>query len=277
MVQKIFNQILLPVTASDLNSDAVEKAAAFANQMQCHLHVLCITDPSRPDSNWIRFIKPASRRRNSNLPSQVGSLVEHGQHLMGKGLKFITSVKEDHIIQAIRSYTLMHNIDLVLVCNEVAPYTASKETRITGDLASYINCPVLFSSRVPSLEDLKIIVLPVDELLPVNKIRIAIYLASKFDAVIHLLALQSKKMNYGDNDYLKRAYAALKENTSQPFVCQVIQNKNRGRAAVEYARSVHAGLVVSRPIKTGSFLSGVKSFFKKMFPGKKEVPLMAVN
>jgi hypothetical protein len=277
VVQKIFNQILLPVTVPDLNSGAIEKAAAFANQMQCHLHVLCITVPSRPDPNWIRFIKPAARRTHSILPSQVGSLIEHGPHLMGKGLKFITSFKEDNIVQAIRAYTRMHNIDLILICNEVAPFTASKETRLTGDLASYINCPVLFSSAVPSIEDLKIIVLPVDEVLPVNKIRIAIYLASKFNAVIHLLAMQSKKVNYGDIDYLKRAYAALKENTSQPFVCQVLQNKNPGRAAVDYARSVHAGLVVTHPLKTGSFLYGVKSFFKKMYPGKREVPLMAVN
>jgi hypothetical protein len=277
VVQKVFNQVLLPVLAPDLSLETVEKAIAFANQMQCHLHILCITGQQNRHGSFFQRLNNSFKKPVFISGYELAQLEETCQAKMSKGLKLITASKETRLLAAIRSYISSHSIDLVLFCNEIAPVTSDMETRINGGFSAYINCPVLFSSSLPSLPDLKIIVLPVDELLPVNKIRIAIYLAGKFNAVIHLLAMENKKLNDGDLDYLKRAYAVLKENTNQPFVCQSVQNKDLEKAAVEYARSVDAGLVVSRPFSHGSRFPRLILFFKHLFSRKKEVPVMAVN
>jgi hypothetical protein len=196
---------------------------------------------------------------------------------MNNGMKLKIIFRErGSIISTLRQYHEAHNIDLVLVCNEISPRNPVNNLKKAGDLSSYINCPVIYALTVPDLPELSKIVLPVDEFLPVNKIRIAIYLASQFNAVIHLLAIQDKDP-HTKIDYLGRTYAVLKENTNQPFVCTTVAQKDLSRAAVDYAREIQAGLVMAKPIIQKNIFAAFVPFIRFFSAKRKQVAVMAVN
>ena len=264
-MQKIFNKVMIPVSGMDLDRDAVGKAAAFANQMDCHLHVLCIQPSLKFQFN-----------KNKNLPVDTEELENNCRDLMKQGLKLRIVLCEKGSVSVLRQYQELNNIDLLVICNEISPNCSITNFKKAGDISSLVNSPVLYAPNLSNLIELRKIILPLDELLPVNKIRIAIYLAGHFNAEIHLLAVQDKNSNE-NMDYLKRAYAVLKENSSQSFVCRTVLQKDLTKAAVEYAREIQAGLVMAKPFteKNISFL--FKPLFR-LFSGKrKEVAVMAVN
>lgn len=276
-MQKLFNHLVIPVSIQDLDRKVIEKAAAFANQVGCHLHIICLASGHTSQPRIFTFFRGTSRADLISQSQQTAKLEASSRELMNNGLKLRIIFREKgSVISTLRQYHEANNIDLLLVCNELSPNSPVNNIKKAGDLSSYINCPVLYAPSVPDLPELNKIVLPVDEFLPVNKIRIAIYLASQFNAVIHLLAVQDNNPP-GKIDYLKRTYAVLKENTNQPFVCRTVPQKNLTRAAVEYAREIQAGLVMAKPIVEKNIFSALSPFLR-LFSGKrKQVAVMAVN
>jgi nucleotide-binding universal stress UspA family protein len=276
-MQKIFNQIVVPVDSVNIPGPAIEKLLAFSGQLQCHLHLLFINEPSyfQKKAPWL-FVQKRPDPKMVSIYQHLEDIQSKYQPGMPKGLKLITSLREGDIENEIAGYAELQDIDMILLSHQLYRGSFEKRKIDTGRLAGQTHCPVLITDKLPDLSELDIIVLPVDDSLPVNKIRISIYLARQFNAVIHLLALENKKEINGI-DYLKRTYIVLKENTDQPFVCHTVREKDLARAAIHYARSVNAGLVVAKP---GEDLTGHFSFIRRFVTRSQEkntkVPVMTV-
>lgn len=255
----------------------MEKAIHLANQLKCHLHILYVGDRTFLQDSFSRIF---STRNKTDLKNKerIKTLKEQYTQLRNPGLKLYVHVPGGNLEIAIAKYAEQQNIDMILLCAEMGPWSFAG-SRVTADkLADQCHCPVLFSHALPDLQDLKIIVLPVDDSLPVNKIRIAIYLAKQFNAVIHLLALE-RNAHFIDRekDYLTRTYMVLKESTDQPFLCHTVKERDLAKGAIHYARTVQAGLILAKPEpRTDLFAKWIIKYLPVFVRRQMTVPVITV-
>src|SRR5687767_15928481 len=108
-MQKIFNHLLIPVSTCDLDRKAVEKAAAFANQMGCHLHIICMPPETLIQRKPFNIFKGTSRSELIRQVQNLDHLENSCRQLMGNGLKLRIIFREKSPVSALRQYQEAHN------------------------------------------------------------------------------------------------------------------------------------------------------------------------
>jgi nucleotide-binding universal stress UspA family protein len=274
-MQKIFNHILVPVHSSRKSDSGISKAIEFANQMGCHLHLLYINEPQRFHW-WHRLFY--NRRKQFHVKGQVRlfELREQYHKKMKPGLRLFASLQEGNMERSVAEYAELYNIDMILVTQERSMHKLN-----VSRLAGQTHCPVLSTRFDPDLRNMRIIVLPIGSHLPVNKIRVAIWLAKEFNASIHLLSLEKKVMREGTREdelsYMKKAFRVLKDNTDLPVVCSTLPGQSLATISVEYAYSVKAGLIIVNPGIESVFPASVSRLFSRFVVSDAKVPVITVS
>src|SRR5688572_10162160 len=140
-MEKMFNNILLPVRFEKHLEDVIENAVSFANRLECNLHIVYLFP--KPIVQWVRF------------PRAIAQIKIRIQELQGKyykklknGLLMFTSfIVGDNEKEIIR-YALSHEIDLIFMGQEVKQFLRLKGNDKADRLASETNCAVFQSRRV---------------------------------------------------------------------------------------------------------------------------------
>ncbi|HEX2630044.1 MAG TPA: universal stress protein [Chitinophagaceae bacterium] len=274
-MQKIFNHILVPVHSSRKSGAGISKAIEFANQMGCHLHLLYINEPPRFHW-WHKLFYNTNKRLHANGQVRLFELREQYYKHMKPGLRLFASLQEGDMERSIAEYAEMYSIDMILVTQERSMHKLN-----VSRLAGQTHCPVLSTRFDPDLRNMRIIVLPIGSHLPVNKIRVAIWLAKEFNASIHLLALEKKGAREGTREdelsYLRKAFRVLKDNTDLPVVCSTLQGQSLATISVEYAYSVKAGLIIVNPGTESVFPASVSRLFSRFMVSDANVPVITVS
>jgi hypothetical protein len=241
-MQKMFHHILVPVTFNKKTDIIIKKAIAFANQLDCHLHLLHINQQSflATIHNFLSD-KETRGRVDATKQFRMFALQKKYQGQMKDGLKLFTAFQKGSREELIEKYAETQSVDMILLDDQVKLFDGPLDT---NRLAYKINCPVLSMSHTQATDHFKDIILPIGDYLPVNKIRIAVYLAKKFDSSIHLIALEKSGAETDDLTGMKKAFRVLKENTDVPVLCTTIAGQSLSRISVHYAQTVRAGLIV---------------------------------
>jgi K+-sensing histidine kinase KdpD len=239
-MQKIFSNILVPVFFDKKTELVIQKAIDFANEMDCHLHILYIESPS--------FLKtPFSRGILLDKQYKLFRFREKFQKKLNPGLKFFTGMEKGHFDKVITKYTDAHSIDLILVGERSRKFLFFKIGIDPTMIADKVSCPVLFTSYKPAFPHFAKIVLPIGTSIPVHRIRVTIYLARQFKATIHLLALENNGLNYEEMACMEKTFRVLKENTELPVVCTTLEGNDVSNASAQYSNSISEGLLVVNP------------------------------
>ncbi|HNQ59586.1 MAG TPA: universal stress protein [Bacteroidales bacterium] len=143
------------------------------------------------------------------------------------------------------------------------------------------NCPVItLREGVKPERDLRRIVLPIDETLTTRqKVPHATFLASLFDAEIHVLALfQSSMKEIQDKviKYAKQACAHLEKNKIK-FLMTSVKCKNPTDATIEYATKVDANLIVIMTDQTTSFKNLFLGPYAEQMIHRSPIPVMSIR
>lgn len=265
-MQKIFHNILMTVDVGKKTNEAVSTAIDFANHLECHLHLLFIDKRSFFSFATLKQLESDKKRR-------IKELKERCQKEMHVGLKlFITRMGQD-TKNTIAAYIENNEIDMVLADEEFNQLVFAKK----GSKQSFgVSCPVFTIRPRHSMQQFKTIVLPISSCLPINKIRVSIYLAMHFDAAIHLVALEKKNLINDGIAYLKRAFQLVKENTELSITCATLSGKNLFNAASQYASGVNAGLIVMNPGDEMQAPGFVNRLFSKIISKETGVPVITV-
>jgi nucleotide-binding universal stress UspA family protein len=270
-MQKIFNHILVPVHFSRKSDTGIHKAIEFANQMGCHLHLLYVDEPSRLDW-WRRLFHTEKKRPLAEKQVRLFELREQYHRQMKPGLRLFASLQEGNMERSVAEYAELYSIDMILVMQE-----RSRQKMNVSRLAGQTHCPVLSTRFDPDLRRMRIIVLPIGSHLPVNKIRVAIWLAKEFNAAIHLLSLEKKRSAEDEFSYMKKAFRVLKDNTDLPVVCSTLPGQSLATITVEYAYSVKAGLIIVNPGTESVFPASVSRLFSRFMVSDAKVPVITVS
>ncbi len=249
-MQKLFNNMLVPVILDRRTDATIERAVQFANQLQCHLHLVG-TAPI------------------SSLQARYCQVLEKGQ---------VLSVHFDKgdLEEIVASYVATHLIDLVYVAGERKKFPFIGKSLNVNRLAGRTNCPVLSLKSNLVLNGLKIIVVPVGKSIPINKIRVAAYLAKRYKASIHLITREKNGLMFEELAYMQKALQVLKDNTDLPVKCKTLTGESIGNIALQYAQEVKAGLIVVNP-GIESFLPGMLNrLFSRFIYNESKIPVLTV-
>lgn len=143
------------------------------------------------------------------------------------------------------------------------------------------NCPVItLREGVKPERDLRRIVLPIDETLSTRqKVPHAAFIASLFNAEIHVLALfQSNMKEIQDKviNYAKQACRLL-EKDQLNFVMTSTKCKNPTDATIEYATKVDANLIVIMTDQTTSFKNLFLGPYAEQMIHRSPIPVMSIK
>lgn len=279
-MNKLFNNILVPVGFSKDAEGAIDKAIEIANQFHCNLHLLHIEEPGLFSRTHRKIYNWAKEDRFENSETRLYNLQNKYTYKLNPGLLIQASLRIGDTEKNIAEYTIKHEIDLVVI-GKLSFYSRLNFMRTLNinRLSRKIDCPVITVKTKPSSEKWSNIVLPVNAILPIRKIMFASYLAKKFNSRIHLIAISNKhkKAETDDTIYLYKAYQLLRDNTNLRIECHTVTGENLADSTLEYAQKVDADLIVVNPGKESLLPGFLNRFFTGFFFNEPGIPVMTVS
>ncbi|HTE26690.1 universal stress protein [Flavitalea sp.] len=287
-MNKLFNNILVPIDFSEVSELAVEKAIDIANHFKCNIH-LVFAETNKIGTQSGQLQKNVNRSGSAaDAETRLFQLQNKYTYRLHPGQSIHSSVRKGNRNRAVIEYALRYNIDLVII----GRVTGVVRNLIIGryrinEITKQIECPVL-TVRKDAAHDQWInsanhqwmnIVLPVCSMLPIRKIMFASYLARKYNSKIHLLSIagDEKEEDADHNQYLYKAYQLLRDNTNLMIECHTIRGHNIADSTLRFARKINADLIVVNPGKE-SRLSG---FVNKLFDGslftESGIPVLTIS
>jgi len=264
--------MLVPVDQED-EEGIVQQALHMADFLQCQVHLLYNLSAAQTEER-VGEVKAAIRQRHPFL-ADPGICLE---------INTDPAFPERQIID----YSKRHAVDLILLFKRKR--AGHSQLRMGADVDRLVDktlCPVLTVSGQPSLSNLKNIVLPVGDHLPMRKLLFATYLGRTVNSTIHLVAPTNgndPSLDVGVRDNLQKCYRLLRENTSLSIECQASPEENLAEAAWDYAKKIKADLILTSPGRE-SMLSGFWNnlrgkFFRsrgsRSLPNTSQIPVMTI-
>ena len=273
-MQKLFNNILLPVSLDSHALPIIEEAVEFSNQLNCNLHLIVTADIS------FSFIKTAfynKDRYEFEIRKALRELHERVNFKLKEGLVLWTTYGSGDIQKLIADYSFQHQIDLICLSHKKKSIPILSNELDPSILSDKSNCPILTLKHFPVEARKKNIVLPIGQSLPVNKLRVASYLGRSFDSTIHLVSCKNKDNPPDEFTYLGKAYRVLKDYTDIPVVCNSFEGKNLNEIAFDYAKKINAGLIVMNPDPKPFFQGFINRLLSGFYYNNPRIPVLTVT
>ncbi|HEY8397364.1 MAG TPA: universal stress protein [Flavihumibacter sp.] len=279
-MEKLIKQILLVVDFSDRSRLVLDNLVSMANEMHCDIHLLNILEPSLlPFSFHSKQIITDKAEQKALAISKIRAL--QGEYIpkMKKGCFIHSHVLEGAMERTIRNFALQQDIDLtILTLRHRYAWSAWMNKINIARLARKIECPVLNIPRAMQIQQIRNIVLPVTDMLPLRKIMFASYIAKYHKARIHLVALQNEGGSNAaeSNPWLYKSYQLLTDNTDLPIECHPMSGENIADTTLQYAEKVNADLIVVQPGQEMELPGLRNSIFSRFLYSASRIPVMAV-
>lgn len=227
----------------------MEKALAFANEPGAEIHLLHVggmmkgysrifsfsyfdEKPVALETERIRLEELANRFRNNPFGPQVHTAV------LGGG----------NVEKAIWEKAREINADLIIIGKSSQHWLPLFNTVSCGKLAKNTGIPVLTVKPGAINQDIKTIVIPVERQFSGSKIPGLIALIKKTRIQICLLAFAGKQDKPDQLPApLLNSYRLFKKNAFNDVSFNIIREHNKGRAVLNFCKSVNADLLIINP------------------------------
>jgi nucleotide-binding universal stress UspA family protein len=276
-MQKLFNNILVPVTLDSGAGNTIEEAIRFANQFECNLHLVGLSQHSSLGLFGEQIFRLVNETDGSaEIKQKLAALQATYCTKLSKGLLLFVHHEMGEAEEVIANYAALHRVDLVFVVKEKRGFFPKRTRMSVNRLAGKTSCPVLSWRASLGIDGLKIIVMPVGKSLPINKIRVAAYLAKQCHSSIHLVTRERSGLMYEELAYMQKALQVLKDNTDLRVECKTLSGESIANIALEYAHKINAGMIIVNP-GAESFLPGmINRFFSRFVSNESRIPVMTV-
>ena len=260
-----FRKILIPVDFSVSTETAVKKAIGFIDPKEASIHLLHVAKEG--GSAVHKFIVGEAERKLAQWKEMIEEAVP--------GVRVTTHVRQDTSIQEmIIQWANKIEPDLIIIGKQGGRRNWSFHRHISPDrIAQQSNCPVLTAKPGSIHSRTKIIVIPIRHFVPERKLELAVLIAQKYRAQVHLLIIQGNGKG-GEGD-LSRAfittYHQLKEKLHCPIEYFSVGRQNAARATLDYAEFVMADMILVNPATESaiSCLTGSRHISDLLAPDSK--------
>ena len=258
----LFNNILLPVDFT-INTDiAVKKAMELVVQFDdASIHLLHVASPLSTWGGITMYPFHAVTRAEAFYHNQEDFGLQKLQSKMAALLPTVrieTMLIEGGIEKSIIEASKALRSDLIIIGKHHRLRWLPLFTSVSPDrIAQSSDCPVLTVKPCSVDQKIKSIVVPIGKFVPKRKIELLSALSKKFHATIHLVTLQKEStvISMDASHALLQTYRMLKgRGLVAQLVHKVMKGNNLARAALKYAESIQADILLVNP-KTETRLS----------------------
>ncbi len=268
-MQKLFNDILVPIDFSKDSRATFEKVIELANKYDCNIHLFHVITISHSQTAGLS---------KENKFSVIGFINKHEQYaakLEALKNKYKDQLKNERSIniylekgfwdECIINFVSQNKIDVVMIGPEL---NKGKTFFNVNKIAEEINIPVITIPNNRRLVSLMSVVIPVTDFLPVKKLMYGVYVAQNDHATIRLLGIedqmdqeQSRKVHY----YLQKSFQLIRDNCKVPVEMATASGRTITEAINHYAYKNPMDLIIVNPGKKNELPGSVISFLGKIF------------
>jgi nucleotide-binding universal stress UspA family protein len=279
-----FKKILVPVDFSERSDIAVQKAIELAEPFVSVISLLYVVKPLfslNIFSSTGYLITPATEiyfeSEIEKRMDEYRSMVAH----FAEGVKIELIISEHGPIQErIEQAAELFEPDLIIICKRGNRSLFTFFNLIFPDrLAKKTDCPVLTIKQGSAGNRIRNIVLPVTWRYPARKLELAIVMARKFGANIHLMTFPE---NETENDNREQAFIdsfnRIRENSSVIVKHGPLKGHDIARAVLCYSEAIKADMILANPQTESSIrsLTG-KRHISDMLPANSSIQVMDIE
>ncbi len=128
------------------------------------------------------------------------------------------------------------NGHLLPISNKVSPARIAKKS----------GCPVLTIKQGSSIHAIRNIVLPVNDTIPDRKLEMAVMMAKKFNARVHLVTFSSKSNTGNETEHaLIESFLTIKESIPLMLKHGALKGRSLAKATLSYAELINADMILA--------------------------------
>lgn len=251
-MSSLFKSILVPVDFSGKTEAAIDQAIELACHNGSTIHLLYNV---RPIPAWPAFpLFNYFRSALTNHPVAIEAtarlkvLKENIERSLAN-CKVIIHSREGNVFRNIQCTAAETNPEIIVISHKKHNKFYSQGNCVCPNgLASSTGYPVLTLMKDTSDTKIKTIVVPVTHYVPDRKITMAIELAKKYRAAIHLVTMPAQDAtDQGSVNAILETYRNLRSVLTNPIEYHILKGKNMPKAILEYATNFGADLILVNP------------------------------
>jgi nucleotide-binding universal stress UspA family protein len=278
MPNRLYN-ILVPVNFAGRDKWAIAKAVELANSFDCNIHLVHVVHhhiaPLIPveASHFTPYESHAERMNSYEQLKQLAGIYSaqlcgHGKIEIsilegnpGKILgEYITSFDMDMVVMGLSKFNLAHRI--------ASSVSISRLARLT-------NVPVLAVRSGGMVCHFKKIILPVNNEVPLARIKLATLMARTFKSTLYLLTL--RKEDNAAEKIINETLEIIQSISTIPVQGIILEGKNLAKTTMDFAKRINADLIMINPLKEFNLPGWWNKLTKKLLSYASGIPVITMN
>ena len=280
---KVFNiqKILIPIDFSETSMLAIEHAGFTAQLFKAELILLHVVE-----NHWEKFSVVAPELR-IEAPSDLTNAIEKrleetAADIRRKyGVKSIAVTSTGNIFNEILSISKEHDVDLVVMgthgTSGVVEFFVGSNTY---KMVTQSECPVISVQAQAKKLGFNDILLPIDNSAHSRqKVNHAVVIAKHFGSKIHILGLTDSEDDVSRNKFeikLDHIEEYVKK-CGLSFTRKTVEGRNQARVTYDYAKSVHADLIVIMTDQDEDLTGRLMGTFAQQIINHSKIPVFTVT
>lgn len=253
--------ILVNIDFTRKNKWAIAKSIELANSFNCHIHLVYIGDgrDSRGALNQLLEIKNYYKGHLNKEGSIQISMI-HGNKY-DQICHYINKYRMDIVVEGLSRFNIFKRMLSSLFISR---------------LAQRCQVPVLAVRSSGLVYHFKKILLPVNDQIPVNQVKVAAMLGRQFKSTIYLLSLKGRQSDEYYLRILNQTLELIQSITTIPVQSIILEGKSLAEITLKFADKVNADLIMVNPvgdIRLSGFWNRLRN---KFFSFKSRRPVITV-
>lgn len=253
-MQKGFDRILLPVDFSVNTEIAVKRAIELVEEKGSFIHLVHVFNPVRIFLGSISNIGFAGTPEKNTLFKERQKKLEQWKMSIQNTLES-SIVSSEIVIDANIEYGIIKSAEdfkpnlTILGKHSFYSFFRLKKKVSSSLLADTIGCPVLTLKPGVLTSKMTTVVIPVGSFVPDEKILAIGGLSRRLHFKVYLISISNRSAGLGSESsgVMMKTFRLLKNSLHSHIECRVIEETNLGRAALRFAKSIHADMVLVNP------------------------------
>jgi nucleotide-binding universal stress UspA family protein len=283
-MQKLFNNILVPVDFSRTSKRAFEKAIDLANKYECNIHLLHVVSISPMTAMAMAeghvFVPYGIIDNQKELEFQLENLKHRYESQLEKKNTIYTHFQKGLWDESIIDFVQHNKIDLVVIGLQGKGLHKKRSIFNANKIAEKINIPVITVPINRRLIRLISVVIPITDFLPVKKLMYGVYVAQNDNATIRLLGVedendpdQCRKVQH----YLRKSFQLIRDNCTVPVEIATTSGRNVAEAINQYTFKNPMDLIIVNPGKQSRMPGLLSSFLGNFIQKFSAPPVLTVS
>lgn len=247
MSHNLYN-IMVPVNFTASDKWAVAKAVELANAFNCNIHLVHVVSfVAFYSGHGILTSEPLLEAKMAKEKLKEMN-EEYKSHLCSGG-KIIISLLHGNPAHELTDYIVKNNADIVVtgLSRFNLLHRLWSAVSVTA-LMHKTNVPVLAVRASGLVSHFKKIVLPVNDHIPLRRIRMAAMLGRYFKSTVYLVSLKQKE-GEPSLPVLNQTLEIFQSLTTVPVQSILLEGRNLAEMTLRFSKKINADLIMISPLK----------------------------